>query len=120
MITINIDTRLYSSVIDEFTQSSCVHIISELVLTSPKFLQMVTTYSQALNNKVQFYDNSGLQILSELGIFSNFSAVETIISALQIVSQLARNSEAYFNTIMTVFNADLMCGLLKQVQFYFV
>ena len=41
--------------------------------------------------------------------------METVISALQIVSQLARNSETYFGDIMTVFGAEIMCGLLEQV-----
>ena len=68
---------------------------------------------------------NGLEVLDQLPIpiFSNPSAstsaadqkylTDTCINALQISSQIARNSEQFFPALMQVFTARKLCAILK-------
>lgn len=99
--------------------ASIVHVLSELVLTSSKFM-------------AQFVECSGLEIVVEVG--SNMTATESkrdvrhsrekeggaeeqvTVCMLQMSSHLARHSEKHFEILQTIFTPLRIIQLLSQVR----
>ena len=112
------------------TAATLVHVLSELVLTSSKFM-------------AQFVEYNGLEVIVEISISSaaesnssgggsggkrdmkdsrereraeDRDAEEHIsVCTLQISSHLARHSEKYFDTLQAVFTPSRLISLLSQV-----
>ena len=101
--------------------ASIVHVLSELVLTSSKFM-------------AQFVECSGLEIVVEVG--SNMTAMENTrrdmrisrekegsaeeqvaVCMLQISSHLARHSEKHFEILQAIFTPLRIIQLLSQVSY---
>lgn len=101
--------------------ASIVHVLSELVLTSSKFM-------------AQFVECSGLEIVVEVG--SNMTAIENTkrdmrssrekegsaeeqvaVCMLQISSHLARHSEKHFEILQAIFTPLRIIQLLSQVSY---
>ena len=105
-----ISYRTHGASISLSTIACLAHIMSELVLTSPKFI-------------TQFIDCRGLSILFDLTfdftspVFLNGSQ-ETLICILQISSHLARNSEVYYEILTKLFTANKLACILTQVSLH--
>jgi hypothetical protein len=117
--------RHHKALVDSDVISGGVQVISDLVLTSNKFI-------------TQFIDAEGSNILLEAGLFScaatlsnnedtdlsataasvgvRFRYEDAIISALLLSSHLARNSEVYFEQLKLMFPAQTLIRLLVQLN----
>jgi hypothetical protein len=117
--------RHHKSLVDSDIISGGVQVISDLVLTSNKFI-------------TQFIDAEGISCLLEAGLFScvvtadgtgdtelsataaavgvRFRNEDAIVSALLLSSHLARNSELYFDQLKLMFPAQTLVRLLVQLN----
>jgi len=100
--------RSFGAVLSVKVFEDIVFVLSELVLTSSKFLQ-------------QFYDSKGLVVLDRQDCFStgrtsghksDDNHASATVSGLQIASQLARNSENYFPQLLATFTPSVIVNLL--------
>jgi hypothetical protein len=122
------NARNYGNYFSGKTVSQMLNVLSELVLSSSKFL-------------AHFVDAEGLQVLDALdcGVFdvarsnrvvteysdassggqlrdwAKYSA-EALISGLQISSQLARHSEQHFRSLLQVFTANKLALILQNAN----
>jgi fused-like protein len=105
--------RLQSSVISPSAIAAIMHTLSELVLTSSKFLS-------------QFVDCRGLETIDDMPqhVFGEHrtpassedisAASETLTCGLQIASHFARNSEKYYSLLYSIFSAQKLAWILTQ------
>ena len=108
--------RIYGSKLSDDTITCIIHVLSELVLTSSKFI-------------TQFVDAQGLEVIDELpnplipqvndskyynvsGIDSE-SRIEALMCYLQIASHLARHSEKHYALLQDVFTPYKLILLLS-------
>lgn len=130
---------LYSNVV-----SSIIHVLSELVLTSSKFmaqfveckgLQIVIDIIDDMNNKDGNDKNDGGKVSNNENSNSNsnydnsdndsnkdfsFNQEQVIICMLQIASHLARHSEKYFDLLELVFSPLRLIQMLSKVKCLFI
>lgn len=105
--------RSFGALLSTQVVADVVYVLSELVLTSSKFM-------------AQFYESKGLVALDAIDCFSCDGAddhrgdqqanVGATVSALQIASQLARNSENYFGQLLATFTPPVLAALLQTVR----
>jgi hypothetical protein len=103
--------RSFGALLPSHVVADIVYVLSELVLTSSKFM-------------AQFYESKGLVALDAIDCFScdgvddtaSQSNVTATVSALQIASQLARNSENYFGQLLATFTPPILAALLQSVR----
>lgn len=108
--------KTYGSSLSNHCITSIVHVLSELVLTSSRFL-------------TQFVDSNGLEVIDNLpnDIFHSniinyevnedekkYNNNETLMSGLQIASHLARNNEKYYDILLQVFTPSKLVSILQQ------
>jgi hypothetical protein len=96
--------RTYNSSLDPSAAAAICGAVSELVLTSSKFMR-------------QFTDAKGIEAMAEMGLFSPPDSVggdetSAVVSALQIASHLARNSERYYPGLKLCLSPARMIVLL--------
>jgi fused-like protein len=109
--------KTYSSSLSNHCITSIVHVLSEFVLTSSRFL-------------TQFVDSRGLEVIDNLpnDIFHSnginyeenenekkyYNNNEILMSGLQIASHLARNNEKYYDLLLQVFTPAKLVCILQQ------
>lgn len=116
-----------ASLLSPFLSHKCMHhvinIMSELVLTSSKFLtqfvdveglEIIDNLPLFIFDRVKYFDQLDLEALDKAVIEENSRfRVEALISGLQIASQLARNSEQFYASLSKVFTAIKLAEILQ-------
>ena len=100
--------RSYGTKFTETCIKEIVQVISDLVLTSSKFI-------------AQFVECKGVHAFDELGIFQSVSTndyMEVVITSLQICSHLIRNTEEYYEHLTAVLTPPKLYSILTLVGCY--
>lgn len=115
--------RTYGANLSSHCTANIVNVMCELVLSTTAFLK-------------QFADAQGLEVIDDLpmGVFqahrnaSNTTEgvtgggtldqhkLDAMISGLQISSQLARNSEKYYGSLIAVFTANKLIAMMTETN----
>jgi fused len=102
--------RNFGPMLNDNTVANLAHILSELVLTSSRFM-------------AKFTENGGLQALDDLphGVFTpvalhrqrDLSFDEALVCGLQLASHLARHSDAHHEVLSQVLRPDKLALILQ-------
>ena len=107
----NTNLKAFGASLSEGSLASIIYVLSELVLTSSKFM-------------TQFSEAQGLEVIDELPceVFSNYdtnsnntedsSRIEYRLSSLQIASHMARHSEKHYPLLSSVFSPAKLVSLV--------